>query len=237
METLNVKIENAEGMAVHELIVREGVALPQQPPRKVLLNGVISSPGDFAQMRKDTYDKLKSNVVANYTNRKITLTVNEADEYASIVTGTLELHPELNKLKINSEQWYDEKTLLKLLNFYGSWFKDRSAHTNLLTRLQQFKAKVTKEFTNADDYKGSAAIEKITKIEHDIPLQFELIIPVFTGGERKSFMVNICVAARDGGVSFWFESVELHELITKETETIFEQELARLIEYIIIKQW
>lgn len=233
MNELNLKVESVNG----EVIIREGVALEQKPPVKVTLVGIISSPGDFALKRKDTFPALKTNVVANYTNRTIVLTCNESDFYSHSVTGKLELFPDLKKLQINDSKMYDEKELFRMLNFYGTYFKDKAAHKTLLARLQEFKAKVTQEFVNADDYKGSAAIEKITNIEHKIPLNFTLAIPMFTGGAVKTFKVDICVAVRDGGVSFWFESVELHELMTKETETVFDAELKRLTDFIIIKQW
>ena len=97
--------------------------------------------------------------------------------------------------------------------------------------------KVQRDFVNADDYKGTAAIEKITKIEHEIPLSFQLNIPIFTGGAHKTFTVNINITATDGGISFWFESVDMHEIISRETDSIFSLELDRLSNFLVVKQW
>lgn len=220
-----------------ELTIREGKALELKPNEKVTLSGTITAPGDYAQVRATTYDKLKCNVIANYTSRTIVLTINEGDPLASTIKGTLDIFPELETLGINKNRMYSEKELYSKLNFFGRYFTDREAHKELLTRLQQFKAKVHRDFVNADDYKGTAAIEKITKIEHEIPLVFQLNIPIFTGTAPKKFIVNINITATDGGISFWFESVELHEIISRETDSIFSQELNRLANFLVIKQW
>lgn len=217
--------------------IRTGEALPLKEPNKVALSGVLTCVGDFVDKRKDTIKPLAAHVVANYTQRTIELVTDEDDHYYTTVSGTLAIYPELEKLHINADRTYDEKELMRKLNFFGRWFEDKDAFISLLKKLQQFKAKIQQDFTNADDYKGTAAVEKLTKIEHTIPLEFVLNIPIFTGQPPRTFKVNICVGARDGGVSFWLESVEMHELISKETDELFEKELARLSEYVIIKQW
>ena len=230
---IHVKLENES----KELTILTGSALTPKEPRKVVLSGTITAPGDYAEARKETFEPVDANVVANYTDRTIVLVVNESDHYCSTITGKLELFPDLKELGINDNKLYSEKALLSKINFFGRYFVDQEAYNNLKSKLIDFKAKVDKTFVNADDYKGSSAIEKITKIEHEIPLLFELNIPVFTGGATKSFKVDICVSARDGGVSFWLESVELYELIQRDTEAIFNLELSRLTDYLIVKQW
>lgn len=233
MENLHLKIETNN----NEIVIRKGDALPLKEPKVINLSGIITTPADWVAKRVTTIEQLKTHVVADYTNRTITLTIDEENHYQIVIAGKLEIFPELSKLSINGNSTYDEKELLKKLNFFGRWFTDKSAHKELLSRLQSFKAKVNMTFTNADDFKGTAAIEKLTKIEHEIPLEFVLSIPVFAGGEEKSFKVEICVSVRDGGISFWLESVELHEIISKVTDEIFEKELARLSDYAIVKKW
>ena len=221
----------------NELTIREGKALDLKPKEKVSLSGTITAPGDYALTRASTFDKLSCNVLANYTSRTIVLTINEGDPLASTIKGTLDIFPELETLGVNKNRMYSEKELYSKLNFFGRYFSDKAAHKDLLTKLQQFKAKVQRDFVNADDYKGTAAIEKITKIEHEIPLSFQLNIPIFTGGAHKTFTVNINITATDGGISFWFESVDMHEIISRETDSIFSLELDRLSNFLVVKQW
>lgn len=234
----NIEIK-VDATSAHELTIREGAALPPKEPRIVNIKGIISSPADFANNRNFEIEATKANVIANYTNRTIILNMDETNPYGGTITGALDMNPDLKSLGINENKTYDEKDLMRKLNFFGAYFKDRASHKKLLEKLQQFKAKVTQDFTNQDDYKGTVAIAKISKIEHDIPLEFELAIPLFTGGEKKTFKVDICVSVRDGGISFWFESVEMNELIVTGTESIFKDELERftILGYIIIKQW
>lgn len=220
-----------------ELIIREGKAPDILQPVSVKLKGTITAPGDYALTRATTYEKLKCNVIANYTSRTIVLTIDESSPLASVITGTLDIFPELEALGINKNKMYSEKELFTRINFFGRYFKDKEAHKELTSKLQQFKAKVHRSFTNADDYKGAAAVEKITNIEHSIPLRFELTIPIFTGTPPKTFFVDICVTANDGGISFWFESIDMHEIISRETDSIFASELARLSDFLVVKQW
>lgn len=211
-----------------------GEALQPQPPRIVNIAGIVSAPADWAANRTSKFDVKQANIVVNYTERTITLVLDEKEYYNTTITGKLELHPDLSKLGINATKTYGEKELYKTLRFLGNYFASREEYDNLMQKLQAFKAKVTQAFTNTDDYVGNAAQEKITTIEHEIPLNFVLGIPIFTGGPKHKFKVQICVTARAGGVEFWLESVELHELVQELTESVFETELARFDKEIVV---
>lgn len=234
MQDLKVVLTEVKG---NEVIIRTGEALPQKAPIPISLSGTIHSPAEFAGHRLDLIDVKASHVVADYTNRTITLVINETSPYADKITGSLKTFPDLESLGINKNKTYTEKELLQKLNFFGMYFPSREEFTALKNKLMQFKAKITRDFTNADDYKGNSAIEKITKIEHEIPLYFTLNIPVFSGMDAKTFSVDIMVSARDGGISFWLESVELNELEVKTAQQIFQTELGKLSRFVIIEKW
>lgn len=46
--------------------------------------------------------------------------------------------------------------------------------------------------------------------------------------------MEICLDVTEGSARFWFESVELHELIQKRLDEIFEEELARMEGLVVI---
>lgn len=233
MET-NIKIQTSE----KEIIVREGNAPNVYDPEKLTLSGIISAPGDFAAARKSTFDALKTNVVADYTAKKITLTANEDSKFQTTITGALEDFPELADMNINKKKTYGQRELLDLIKFKGAYFKDSAKHTELMTALKKFEAKVNQEFENANDFKGAQATRKVVDIKTNLGgLEFILNIPMFTGGQNITFKVDICVDVLNGGVIFWLESVDLHDLQVKETETVFTSELTRLSDYVIIKRW
>ena len=230
---VNINVTPKDGVVE----IRTGVALPLKEPRQLSLSGIITTVGDFVYKRVLEFEKLQANVVANYPSRSITLCINEESAYFGIVKGQLSIHPELAKLGINEETMYDEKQLFKKLNFFQRWFKNKEQHSELMSKLQKFKVKVNQVFTNSDDYKGAAAIEKLTNIEHDISLEFALVMPLFAGGENFEFKVNINVSLKNGEVTFWLESVELHVALQTQTDTVFQKELERLKEYVIVKQY
>ena len=220
-----------------ELIIRNGEALKLEPPLSVVLQGTITAPGDFAAKRRVQIPPLETHVIADYTDRYIHLRVLERDKYGYSVEGRLDLHPELKLLSINRNSLYTSRGLYDQLKFKGAYFKNKEQHLALLTRLREFDAQVSQEFVNSTDFKGASALSRVTNIKTNLALEFTLAIPIFTGFGPKEFDVEICVDLKDGGVVFWLESVQLHEMITFETEVIFERELKRLSDYIIIKQY
>ena len=232
MET-KVQVQTTE----KEIIIREGEAANVYDPEQIVLSGIISAPADFATARKSTFNPLKVNVVADYTVKVITLTVNEDSKFKTIVTGKLEDFPELKEMCINGKKQFTHKELLDLIKFKGSFFKNKEQHIAMITALKKFDAKVQQEFENANDYKGAMATKKVVDIKTNLGLEFSLAIPMFTGGEVTTFLVDICVDINNGGVIFWLESVELHDLQTKALETEFEKQLLRLKDYVIIKKY
>lgn len=237
MEKKILASSNKDGLLIIE--ERTGTLLPPKEPRTISLTGIITSPADWIENRKaiSKIDPAEVNVVANYPNRRITVDINEKDHYHTTITGELKMHPELKSLGINEERYYDEKDLMKKLNFFQRFFKDKAAHKTLMEKLQQFKVKINQEFQNANDFQGKQALSKISQIEHDIPLEFELIMPLFAGGEDFSFKVTICVTLSGGEIAFWLESVALHTGLEDGTEAIFKKELERLNAYATVKQW
>lgn len=233
-----------------EIIIRQGAAAQVYDPVPVTLKGTITAPADYAawevarlkQLRIDGQDaveaELEGLVAANYTNRTIQLTTKPREKCGiTTVTGTLALHPSLAALLINADKTFDEKGLLRHLKFHGAYFKDREKHGTLLESLKKFKAKVEQQFENADDYKGAAAQSKLTKITHDVPLEFTLCMPIFGGGEKQEFKVEICVGLSGSDVEFWLESVALADVIVTQTEAVFEEQLKRLEAFAIVKQY
>jgi hypothetical protein len=249
-----------------ETIVRTGAAAPIYDPIPVVLTGTIKAPGDFLANRLNAIvaaatfaqntvitdtppqplksdseltlpAKSKCNVVADYAKRTIKLRWDERDKFATEVTGTLRLNPALEALTINAKKTYNHRELLNLIKFQGAYFADRKDHDDLIKSLKAFEAIIGIEFKDADDYKGTAGQSKLTKITHDIPLEMKLTMPIFGGGDKETFKVDVCVGLVSGSVDFWLESTVLDEMIIVQTEKIFEEELKRFDGIVIVKQY
>ncbi len=253
METLKLEI----GQTGAELTVRQGAATVLRDPVPVVLQGTITAPADFFSNRLAFLGseaaveaagendvavgpeamKARCHVVANYTSRTIKLRWDEANTFASEITGALKLHPALEGLNINSERTYDEKGLLALIKFNRAYFDDRTKYDQLRTSLMNFNAKVSQQFKNENDYQGAEAQQKLTNVTHNVPLKHALAVPVFAGTEASKFDIDICLGLKGNTIIFWIESVDLKEQIVILTESLFEDELKRFDGVVVVKQY
>lgn len=232
----NLKLDLS--VAGNELVVRHGNALPLHEPNQVTLIGTIIAPGDFVDKRNSEFKPLSAHVNANYKGLTIELITCEADDIGGhVVTGTLTPYPDLAKFFINATKQYSHRDLYDMLKFMGVHFKNKDDHTAILSSLKKFEAKVNMDFQKQDDFKGSQALHKLVEIKTNLALEFNLFMPLFAGEEAEAFKVDICVDSTGSGVMFWLESIELHERILEKRDEIFDRELDRLKEYVIIKNY
>jgi hypothetical protein len=77
------------------------------------------------------------------------------------------------------------------------------------------------------------AFSKLIDSQH-IPTEFILNIPIFKGFDPERFRVEVCLEATDASVRFYFESVELLELIETRKKEIFAAELESCKDMVII---
>ena len=236
MEDLKINITETQ-LDGKELIVKSGHAKNIYDPEKVRLKGIISAPGDFIDKRKGTINKDKTHVVADYTRKTLTLTVEEDSRFAYEITGWLEEYSELEELKVNKVRYYSQKELYNALKMEGIFFKTKEAHTALMEKLKKFEGTVEAAFSNADNYKGSQAYKKVVEIKTNIDLEFNLKMPIFAGGKAYEFKVDINVDLKNSEVQFWLESVELHELMLKAVEEEFKAQFIRFADYVIIEKY
>lgn len=232
--------------ALGDVVFREGRApdlIAPKKPKKIALEGVIQAPADFIDKRASTFDAKFAHVIANYTDRTLTLVINEADLdpnqciEGGTVTGKIEIYPILDELGINQTKEYDNRSLFDSLKFLGRFFEDKAAHDALLLSLTKFNARVSTQLKDENDFSGHSALSIIQDIEHAIPLSFVLNMPLFGNTDRTNFKVDIRVSGRGSKVIFWLESVDLEELSETKMLSMFEAELLRLKDYAIIKQW
>lgn len=240
MENLTLKVEPANG----ELIIREGSALPQREPVKINISGDIKTVSSFVVGRKEIdasmtgpfqfINKGKAIVEVNKQARTIVLMLDPADPYGGVVTAKMELNPDLVEFSINAKRTFKQKELVELIKFSGLAFDSIEKHQMLLNAYRAFNAKAYVDMSSESDNRGNKASSFNKKVETNLPVDFVLNIPIFKGQDRKRFSVEICLEVTDGGCNFWFESVELKELIEIESETILQKELKSCSDYVVI---
>ncbi|HUS00599.1 MAG TPA: hypothetical protein VMY77_02670, partial [Chitinophagaceae bacterium] len=61
-------------------------------------------------------------------------------------------------------------------------------------------------------------------------------IPIFKGFDPVRFRVEVCLDVTEGSARFWFESVELHEIMIKQVDEIFDEELKSCEGFVIVNK-
>lgn len=240
MENLTLKVESVSG---NEIVIREGDALPQREPVKINISGDIKTISSFVAGRKDVSDSLAGHqyinkgraiVEVDKQKRTIILMLDPANPYGGVITAKMELNPDLAEFCINAKKTFKQKELVDLLKFSGLAFDNAEKHAMLLRSYQSFNAKAYIDMASDSDSRGNKSSSFNKKVETNLPVDFVLNIPIFKGQDRKRFSVEICLEVTDGGCNFWFESVELKELIEIQSEAILNKELESCADYVII---
>lgn len=231
------------GFQGNEIIVREGAALEQEPPVKIELSGNILSVGNFLKERYpekkgkslQEVDKEKAIVVVDEEGMKIKLSLDPENTYGTTVTGSLEFTPELKQFFINETKQFTREELVKIFRFNKRHFDSADQFDKLLAAYQKMQIKTASELSQENDTRGNKALNFVKNVDSaGIPLEFILNIPIFKGFGKERFRVEICLDATDASVRFWFESVELAELIDVRKEEIFEKQLESCRDFVII---
>lgn len=151
------------------------------------------------------------------------------------IKGTLKLFKEFEDLGINTTKTYTLTSLRELLKFKGAFFKNKDEYRTIIGNLVNFSAKIEKEFSNSNDFKGNAAQQTVTKMKTDIPLNFKLNMPVLLGYPNMEFDVDVCVDATSGDLKLWLECIDLkNDLDARITEIIDDQKKSFTEELVVI---
>lgn len=224
-EKLNITTSKEGG----DTTVRLGEAQPLDEVTGFTITGTIEAPLEFIS-KKEVYDNVEHNhVTYDVSEGYILLTIAEKVPNQCItIKGCIWDDSDLNKLAINTTKRYSAKELANVLKLYRSLFADRSENMKLVTALKHFQATVVKDLEDADDDRGNKMKMMEQRVEMSIPLKFTLETPIIKGGAITKFEVDICADARDAGVSFWLESVELRELYRYWSKDLIDEQLKGL---------
>lgn len=239
MENLTLKVEPVNG----EVILRQGKALDPVAPQKVEITGDIKTVSSFIEGRKGVSGELASAqfinparavVTVDKIARTIVFALDPENAYSTVVTAKLEANPDLEQFHINGKKQFSQRELVQLLKFSRLYFEDFGKHGDLLKAYQAFTAKTSADLANDSDSRGNKNFAFNKKVETGLPATFIMNTPIFKGQAPKRFMVEICLDVTDAAASFWFESVELAELMELEGEKIIQDELRSCADYVVI---
>jgi hypothetical protein len=242
MEKLEIHLPAIEG---NEIVYRTGSAAPIELPDAIEIHGDINTIANFIGKRYpvpstvealgvQVVDKDRAIVTVNREKFSIVLQTDPENKRSTTVISTLELAPELEGFHINTGKQFTREELVKLIRFNRIFFRDLDQQASMLKSYMTFTANVNANIGNDSDLRGNVNNSYNKSVTTNIPTSFVLNIPVFKGQGKRQFMVEICIDATDKSTRFWFESIELHEMVTIESEQIINKQLECCKDFVIV---
>lgn len=219
---------------------------------KVMANGAEIRTGNLPDLHQCKGLKIAGNIktVANWLSKKklfdlinpafahvvvdaasgvIKLTYNEDLQNESVVTGKIEMNPDLAALELNQGKNTSPESLSEFLKMRRHFFKDRNEALMLISELKNLRIKVDKEVEKANDNRGgirNLASQRI--IENNIPEKFTLFLPVVNGFEPVEIEVEIYISPSNFDCSL--VSPSLAEIIKNQKEALILEQVAEIVE-------
>lgn len=227
----------AEG---HETTVLIGKANTPKEPKQLVVNGDFSSVSNYLKVKSKGASGFqfvspeRTIVLCDKENLTIQLLTDPNDEDAAVITGKAEFSKELKEFGINQNKFFSREQLIKIIRYNRRFFPNKMENADLLSAYQNFTASVNKNIQEESDLRGNRNNQFQKKVNTSLPENFVIEIPIFKGEKAVSFPVEICMEDYDSGIRFWFESVDLAELISEKTDELFDRELASCQAFAII---
>lgn len=242
MEKIAVNLVN--GPQGSSLTIREGKALEEKNPERLVIKGQIETVRRYLDARKGTQqspgrlqhiDKDLAVITVDENDLSIKLHVDPNNFFGTEVVGQMQVNEDLKKFNINIVHKFSREGMMELLKFSRRFFSDRGEHENVLKSVTRLKVSSTSDIAQDSDSRGNKeAIFKKSVDSASIPPSFALNIPLFKGQPSRKFSVDLCLDVTDAGVKFYLESVELVELVEADRKAIIQAELAQYLDYCII---
>jgi len=243
MENEKMQVVLHEGQT--ELVIREGKAqniLDVKPPVKIALVGVIGAPTEFLARRFQHcvdaakpdciemlahFDPTRLHVLVNREDVKITLVIDEHDEYKrGTVVGSLELHPKFVEFGINdSKKLWEPNELGQFLKMNRAFFPDRSKNMTLVSELKNFVGKVDSTIEQQKEDKGSFKDNFSAVVTSNLPDSFSVQLPVFKGTKPEIIDVEFYASVSGREIFVQLVSPGANELFESIRDTVIDEQI------------
>lgn len=174
-----------------------GKALDPKEPVAIRIEGVLDSPLRWLEKRVSGIDQKQAHLLVDREALSMTLILEETNHYYGLVSGKLELHPMFVKFGINTPKSLSNFDMAKLFKMNRTAFDVQSVAMQLVTDLQNFRAKVDREIEKSDNNRGDKRELRAQVVESNLPDAFVLTVAIFKGTPKRSFEVEVYVNADD----------------------------------------
>lgn len=215
-----------------ETVIRTGEALKLDQPKAIKIDGRLSAPFDFMEHKnlKDQYSAYYCHLLIDRDKGTLVLHANEKSSTSEdVITGRLQLNPELEAWGINGEKRWNVRDFIKFLRARKYYFQDSSEHQSLIENLQKWNVNIERIIKDENNNTGNSHLSLETKVTKALEKNsFKLEIAVYKGYDKKKFTVEIGLDPQAASVDMFLVSSDLHELILIEKEKLFKSELGKL---------
>lgn len=208
METEKLQINLGANVTKAEVILREGQAVKELEPKapiKTSLSGVIGSPVEYLTKRVETgqFTQERSHLIVNREKIKLSLVVNEDDEYnRGQIDGTLEFHPKFKEFGINTGKVWTPTELGMFFKMNRAFFPDRSMNMKLVSELMNFSATVNNTIERSLKENGDRTDNFAQVVNSNLPDSFTLQIPIFKGMKPETLEIETFAQINGREVAF-----------------------------------
>lgn len=237
MQNISVKLDALNG---NVLTILEGKALEQKAPENVKISGDIKTISSFLNVRKtdgtglQIIDKTRAVVLVDKEKLTIHLNLDPENHYTTVVEAKLARSVEIAQFSINQNKTFTKEELVKLIKFNKLFFDDATKHAEMLLDFQKVSSTVNIRANESSDDRGNKERQFVKDVTSNAPTEFILNIPIFKNFPPIRFRVEVCLDVTEGSARFWFESVELYELMQKQVDEIFAEELKSCEGFVIV---
>lgn len=210
-----------------ELVIRQGNAEKLHEPKVVEKTGSITAPRQYLENKIDQYSPDKSTLYVDRDVKSIVLKLQEKDPFGDTISGHLVESEELKVLQINKDKRWTVQELKRILKQVRFMFANPEENLEIIKALDKFNATVTTNLTQHSSNRGDT-LNAVERTVGGIEWRnfFTLNIPIFKGGEKNTFSVEIAVDATDANVRFFLDSPDLYDLQAKVLDEVLEEEVA-----------
>lgn len=219
--------------AVREIVVREGDAAKIYDQEAVSCSGILKAPFQFLDSEKITrYVAKDGTLYVNLDAKSLKLVLNEENHFKHTISGQLTEFADLKPFNFNAENaTFNHRDLIRLFKKYKRYFINHEVHADFMKKLQDYQAKVTKEYNDFKENSGNQKTSlKVTVDSQYGTLTFQLSMPLYKGYDKVTFQVEIVADAESGQLMFRLEALQLFELLPELAEKYIGEEIQRFNE-------
>lgn len=192
-----IPIGAVAGKNVDEVIIRIGDAPEAHDPKALTIKGTIETPRLWLEKRAALLDLSLCHVSVSRDAMAMQLRIREKEFDEDVINGTIELSKEMRLFDINGTKRLTNFEMARLIKMNRTCFANKSVAMELVSILQNFKAKVDKELEKADNRRGDYKILVNQTVQSNLPEAFTLRIPVINGGPIEEVLVEVDIDPGD----------------------------------------